>query len=410
MIGQSVVGAIMGRNTQVLLIDTDTEHRDTLKRALAQRSLAVVGEAHYGVEASRLATALQPDVVLLHLREPFALSLRTLEAVQIAAPNATPIVVSRDAGSETVQKAMLAGARGYVISPVVPELLESTVVAARARHYAQLTRALTPASTVIPVAGAVLTVFGPKGGVGKTTLAANLALSIARQTKAPVALVDADVQFGDVALSMGLDAPRTLADLLEAIARGETPDVRSYLVSHPMGVEVLAARHRHELSTPPDPDAIAAVLRELAQSFDFVVVDTPGTYSSAVAAALDESTTVLLVTSSDMASVKDARMAVETLRRDGFSEDRFKLVVNHATNANSVTEADIARTVGCDIFWSIPHDRAVPVSTQRGEPLVLADPEAKMAKRVQAMAALIGGAGEDLDAGGALFGMFRRGR
>ena len=140
------------------------------------------------------------------------------------------------------------------------------------------------------------------------------------------------------------------------------------------------------------------------------MVDTPGTYSEAVAAALDESTTVLLVTSADMASVKDARMAVSALRREGFSEDRVKLVVNHATNANSVTEADIAKTVGCEVFWSIPHDRAVPVSTQRGEPLVLADPQAKMAKRVQAMAALIGGAGEGVDEGGTMFGMFRRGR
>lgn len=404
-----MVGASMGRNTQVLLVDADPDHREMLKRALTQRSMAVVGEAHYGVEASRLAAALQPDVVLVHLREPFALSLRTLEAVQTAAPSATPIVVSKDLGPQIVQKAMLAGARGFVGSPVVAEALESTIIVARERHRALLDRALA-SSAVTPVAGAVLTVFGPKGGVGKTTLAANLALSIARQTSAPVALVDADVQFGDVALSMGLEAQRTLGDLLDAMSRGETPDVRAYLTRHPVGVDVLAARHRHDLTPSADPEAIASVLRELAQSFDFVVVDTPGTYSSAVAAALDESTTVLVITSADMASVKDARMAVSALRREGFSEDRLKLVVNHATNANSVTEADIAKTVGCEVFWSIPHDRAVPVSTQRGEPLVLADPEAKMAKRVRAMAALIGGAGEDADAGGAMFGMFRRGR
>lgn len=401
----------MGRNVQVLLVDPDSDHRELVKRALAQRSIAVVGEAHYGVEASRLAGALQPDAIFVHLREPFALSLRTLEAVQAAAPCATPLVISKDLTPQTVQKAMLAGARGYIVSPVVPETLEATLVTARARHQALMDRAKSPVQSDLPAAGAILTVFGPKGGVGKTTLAANLALSIARQTSAPVVLVDADVQFGDVALSMGIEAPHTLADLLDAMGRGEAPDIKPYLASHPAGVSVLAARHRHELSAPADPESVAMVLRELAQTFDFVVVDTPGTYSSAVAAALDESTTVFLVTSADMASVKDARMAVDALRREGFSEDRVKLVVNHATNANSVTEADIARTVGCDIFWSIPHDRAVPVSTQRGEPLVLADPNAKMARRVQAMAAHIGGGvGEDIDGGGSLFGVFRRGR
>ncbi len=400
----------MARHTQVLVVDADPDHRASLRRALAQRAIAVVGEAQYGVEAARLATSLQPDVVLVHLREPLALSLRTLEAVQVAAPQATPVVVSRDTQGDLVQKAMLAGARAFIASPVVPETLEETIVSARLRHRAQLDRALGVSEGGAPVAGSILTVFGPKGGVGKTTLAANLALSIAQQTSAPVVLVDADVQFGDVALSMGLEAERTLADLLDAMARGERPAIREFLVRHPVGVEVLAARHRHELSAPADPEAVAAVLRELSEAFDFVVVDTPGTYSAAVAAALDESTTVFVVTSADMASVKDARMAVDALRHEGFSTDRLKLVVNHATNANSVTEADIARTVGCEVFWSIPHDRAVPVSTQRGEPLILADPQAKMAKRVQALAAHIGGAGDQVDDRGAMFSMFKRGR
>jgi pilus assembly protein CpaE len=401
----------MGRNTQVLVVDADADHRASLRRALGQRAIAVVGEAQYGVEASRLATALQPDVVLVHLREPLALTLRTLEAVQAAAPQATPIVVSRMSDAEIVQKAMLAGARAFIASPVVAETMESTIVSARERHRAQLDRALgTWGTGSPPTAGSILTVFGPKGGVGKTTLSSNLALSIAKQTTAPVVLVDGDVQFGDVALSMGLESQRTLADVLEAMARGERPNLKEYLLRHPAGVEVLAARHRHQLSAPADPEAVASILRELAQSFDFVVVDTPGTYSSAVAAALDESTTVFLVTSADMASVKDARMAVESLRGEGFDGDRLKLVVNHATNANSVTDADIARTVGCEIFWTFPHDRAVPISTQRGEPLVLADPQAKVAKRIQEMAAVIGGAHEEGDDGGALFGLFRRGK
>ena len=401
----------MARNTQVLLIDSDADHRASLRRALAQRSIAVVGEAQYGVEASRLAAALHPDVILVHLREPLALSLRTLEGVQAAAPHSTPVVVSNATDAETVQKAMLAGARAFITSPVLPEILESTIAAARDRHRAQLDRAMgNRGSGLAPAAGSVLTVFGPKGGVGKTTLAANLALSVAQQTSAPVVLVDGDVQFGDVALSMGLESGLTLADLLEAMARGERPNIRDYLVRHPAGVEVLPARHRHELSAPADPEAVAAVLRELAESFDFVIVDTPGTYSSAVAAALDESTTVLLVTSADMASVKDARMAVEALRSEGFNEDRLKLVVNHATNANSVTDADISRAVGCEIFWTIPHDRAVPISTQRGEPLILADPQAKMAKQIHGMAAAIGGASEGSNDAGALFGLFKRGK
>lgn len=399
----------MGRNEQVLLVDPDVDHRSQLKQLLGGLAVGIVGEAAYGIEASRLAAELQPDVVILHIEEPLALAMRTLEVVQRAAPRATPVVVSRLDDAQTVQRVMLAGARGFVTMPTTPLLLAHTIETARRRHSDALARALStdpPAPEL--VAGTVVTVFGPKGGVGKTTLATNLAIAIAGRTGARVALVDVDAYFGDVAIIMGIEPERTLPDLLEAVAAGQPIDLSTYLVRHPSGVYVLPARHTGNVADIPDAEAIAMVLRRLASAFDFVIVDTPGTFGPQVAAALDESTTALLVTSADMASVKDARLSLETLRGEGFDRDRLKLVVNHATNANSVTDADLARTVGYEIFWTFPHDRAVPHSTQRGEPLVLSQPRARMAQEVEALAAVLGGTPEDRPAPGQRFSLFRR--
>lgn len=403
----------MGRNQQVLIVDPDVDHRAQLKQALGTLEYGVVAEAAYGIEASRLAAELRPEIVLVHVEEPLALAFRTLESVQTASPRSTAVVISRRNDAETAQKAMLAGARGYIVSPAPAQTLDRTLRAARTRHHATLDLLLNPPAEgeAPPTAGFVVTVFGPKGGVGKTTLATNLGIALARRTRARVVVVDTDAYFGDVALTMGMQPEHTLADLLAQVDLGHKPDVKAYLVQHSSGVWVLPARHSGGVHAAPDAEAIAALIRTLAASFDFVIVDTPGAFGPSVAAALDESTTALLVTSADMASVKDARISMEALREEGFGDDRLKLVVNHATNANSVTDADIARAVNGSIFWTIPHDREVPLSTQRGEPLVIAAPRARMAQQVEALAGILSGVPADSESDTSRRGgLFRRGR
>lgn len=380
----------MGRNPLVLLVDADVEHRALVRQLLASLPFAVAGEAMFGVEAAQLAAELQPDLVLVHVEEPLAIAFRTLGVVQDAAPHATLVVISRRDDGATARKAMLWGARGFIVSPPSAAALAEALTMARENHRRRRVHASEePAAAV--AGGTVVTILGPKGGVGKTTLATNLAIAIRRRTQAGVALVDVDANFGDVAVVMGMSPERTVGDLMEAYDSGHVPALDPYLSVHESGVRVLAARHTTEVSIQPPPEGVAALLRDLARRFDFVVADTPGAFVPQVASALDEATTVLLVTSADISSIKDARLAVSTLCASGFDTDRLKLVINHATSANSVTDQEIARAVGYDVFWSLPHDRAVPESTQHGAPIVLSRPKAAMAQQVDALAAYFGG-------------------
>jgi pilus assembly protein CpaE len=381
----------MTRNRQILLVDTDIEHRGVLKQMLSTLPYAVVGEANYGVEASRLAVELRPDIALIHVEEPLAITLRNLEIIEQASPDTIPVVISSRGDAETARKAMLAGARGFIVSPCNAQLLDGVLTTAFNRRRVGVTPGVVPLRA--PVAGSIITVFGPKGGIGKTTLATNLAISLKKRTTSRVALVDLDAYFGDVSVIMGMEASKSIVDVLAETEGQDVLNVEPFLVEHRSGVAVLGARHPGDVADPPDPDAIARVLKSLARTFDFVVVDTPGVFGPQVAAALDESSTVLLVTSADIASIKDARYSLDTLRNAGFDSDRMKLVVNHATRANSVTDSDVARTVNYEVSWVLPHDEAVPVSTQHGDPLVLSKPGARMAKKVDALAAYLGGAG-----------------
>ncbi len=383
----------MGEQFRILLVDPNLEHRLQIKQLLDKLSMVLLGEAEYGIKAARRAAETEPDIMIVHIEEPLELAMHTLDVIQQAAPQATLVAVSKRGDANTVQSAMLAGARGFVVTPTTPEILEHTLQTAHQRHGELMQRALSP-DHVDPkrVAGSVLTLFAPKGGVGRTTLAVNLAVALASGTRARVALVDSDAYFGDVAIMMGIEVDSNLPDLLDAISAGREVDVDSYFTRHDSGVSVLPARHSGNVLGTLDPDALATLLRQLAASFDFVIVDTSGAFGPQVAAALDESTTVFLVTSADMASVKDARIALKALHGEGFDRNRVRLLINRATNAKSVTDRDIARTTRHEVFWAFSHDSDVPRSTQRGEPLVLWRPRARVSRQITALAAHLAGA------------------
>ena len=185
----------MARNLQILLIDQDPESRIGLKKQLSSMECAVVGEAHFGVEAISLARQLKPEAVLLHLEEPLARGLQTIEAICTTAPNSPVVVLSRLKETSHVQKAMVARAKDYLVQPAdggtIEKALRQAYQAAQSRQMVEPGDDATP-----PKAGAIITVCGTKGGIGKTTVATNLALSIRRLTEARVLIVDLDIVFG----------------------------------------------------------------------------------------------------------------------------------------------------------------------------------------------------------------------
>ena len=149
----------MGRNLMVMIVDPDIDHRAQLKETLSGLSYAVVAEATYGVEASRLAMEMRPEVILLHAEEPYSLSLRAVELVTAAAPKATVVVLSRLEAPTLVAKAMLADAHAFVPSPPNQGDLDETIQTA----YARVQRRLHPElGEETPTAGTVITVFSPR--------------------------------------------------------------------------------------------------------------------------------------------------------------------------------------------------------------------------------------------------------
>jgi pilus assembly protein CpaE len=381
----------MARNPKVIIIDGSLEGRSELHKMLSLAHIAVLGEAGYGVDAQTLVEDAQPDAALVGVEEPVVRGLQTVEALAAAYPTLPLIVYSSLADGASVRRAMLAGARDYLTAPLDSEMVSNsirTVLDQEEHRKRRLTGEVPQAATA---GGTVVTIFGAKGGIGKTTIATNLATALHRETRQSVALVDMDTRFGDVAIMMDIPVDRNIADLARRLDQVDRTTIRDYLVPHASGVGILPAPSHPGDWNVVTPDHVEQVVRLLAQTHDFVILDTPGTFNEMVAAALEMATVVLLVTSMDVASIKDTVLALNMLRSWSFPREKVKLAINHANVANSVKEKDVVRTLEYDVFWQIPYDESVTKSTQLGTPIVISKPNSKVSLSIIDLARMMGG-------------------
>ena len=382
----------MARNVQVLIVDEARERRMALKRQLALAGFAVVGEAGFGQEAVVLARELAPDIVLLAFEEPLARALRTIESLALAAPQAPIIAVSALSSGEEIRKAMVSGARDYIVRPFSQQRMQEAIRGVL--QFDERRRERQDVESDEVEQGTVVTVFGAKGGVGKTTLAANLAVSLGLITARKVALIDLDMHFGDAAVMMNLAPQRSIADLARDTESVDRETLKGFLTPHESGVMLLAAPAQLDERQVISGDETRRIVQELAQMFDYVVVDTPPALTESVLTALEMSTLILMITTLEITSVKSAKISLQMLNQHQFSKDRVKLVLNHANSANTLKQRDIEDVLGQPMFWTIPYDIEVANAGQLGQLVIQSSPKSKSARTLADLASAISGATE----------------
>ena len=379
----------MSRNPKVIIVDQDPSSRAETQRMLALSGFAVMGAAGYGMEAITLAKETDPQVVIAALEEPIARSLQTIESVADVLPTVPIIAYSTISDPSTIRKAMQIGIKDYLVMPLKEEDLSRsifTVLAQDERRQQRLTGEVEAQGF-----GTVLTIFGAKGGIGKTTIATNVAAALVQKTGQSVVLVDLDTRFGDVAILMDVPADRSIADLAMPDEQIDREAVQSCLFNHSSGVTILPAPIRPTDWQSIHPGHIEKTVAVLAATHDYVVLDTPGTFNDIVSRALEMSTIVLLIATMDLASLKDTILALEMLRSWSFPAEKVKVVVNHTNDAHTDARVDIRRILGKDVFWSIPYDRNISQATQLGMPIVAAKPKSKASESFNELAYAIAG-------------------
>ncbi len=381
----------MARNPEIIVIDPDLDARADTKHMLTVGQLTVVGESDYGIEAVTVAKEHIPDIFLVSMEEPVARAIQTVEMLGAVAPQAGIIVASSLADAASVRRAMVAGARDYLIKPLKPEDVLRAVYGILEQEERKRLQLKGEHSEAI-ARGTVITIFGAKGGIGKTTIATNLSTALVNATNANVALVDMDTRFGDVAIMMDIAVDRSIADIARRVEELDRESIKDSLARHHTGVSILPAPLHPTEWRNLTPQHIEKIVDLLVQGHDYVVIDTPGTFNEIIATTLEMGDLILLVTSMDIASIKDTALALEMLRAADVSEDKVKLVINHSTSANSLREEDVERVLEYQVTWRIPHDYNVASSNQLGIPIVVAKPYARVSRAITDIAYDLSGA------------------
>ncbi len=380
----------MARNPRVMVIGQEPNDRAEVQKMLALAGFAVLGEAGYGIEAVSLAKSTEPDVVVISIEEPLIRALQTVEAIADLLPGSPIVGHSTIRDPASMRKAMLAGVKDYLAAPVKEEEFINSLQAVLAQEERRRARLAGETDEVV-AAGTVLTVFGAKGGIGKTTIATNLATALVQKTNQSVVVVDLDTRFGDVAILMDIPVERSIADMAVPEEEITRDMLQECIYMHNTGVAILPAPIRPTDWRSVHAGHIERIIRFLMQTYDYVILDTPGTFNDIVARALELATMVILVATVDMASLKDTLLAIDMLRSWNFPQEKIKLVINSTNEATTVQPREIKRMLGRDVFWSVPYDRNISTATQLGMPVVVAKPHSKAAESLVEMAYALSG-------------------
>ena len=231
----------------------------------------------------------------------------------------------------------------------------------------------------------MICVLGPKGGTGKTLVSANLSVSLALAGR-KAALVDLDLQFGDIGLSLGLRPDKTIHDLARSGGSLDADKLNAYLVKHESGLQVLMAPTRPDQASAVTVDFLRDVFTTLRSMCDYVIVDTPPGFTPEVITAIDLSSDVCIVGMLDSLSLKNTKLGLETLELMGYDPDHITLILNRADTRVGITLEDVDAIIGRSPQVFIPSDRQIPISVNDGTPIVIQEERSEAARAFQKLA------------------------
>jgi len=355
--------------------------RDVVEASLPEGSDIQVVALVDGLEEGW--TALQETATDLVVVACAGYSERTLVFIDGAVKQRRerPVVVLCDSSPNGfVRRVFEAGADDIITLPETPGNVLFTLEKAVARKQGA---AVATGIALAPM----ICVLGPKGGTGKTLTSCNLAVSLA-QAGERVALVDLDLQFGDIGLALGLAPQRTIHDLVKAGGSVDAEKIDDFLVAHSSGVRVLMAPTRPDQATAITVEFLREVYSGLRAAHDFVIVDTPPGFAPEVIASIDSSSHVCMVGTLDSLSLKNTKLGLETLELMGYEQDRIRLLLNRADSRVGIGHDEVGAIIGRTPDVLIPSDREIPCSVNEGKPIVLGNDRSEAARAFRGLAEL----------------------
>jgi pilus assembly protein CpaE len=375
-------------STPIVVVEADPSVRSRLAMQLGERAIAL--ETLDGVEdrfTSTFLLVLGPSCSVVP-------GVTGAEGMLARRSDIGAILIAEDLSTEVFQRAMRSGVRDVLGSPVdtgqlneaIRRVGQSLVSAPVGGPPLGAFGAITPEDDS-SAAGKVITVFSTKGGAGKSVLATNLGVILAQRAEGTVALVDADLQFGDVAVMLKLAPQHTIVDAVGSFDRLDVGFLESLLAIHqPSGLKVLPAPLEPAFADQIGAEQMNAIIRLLRTFCDYVVVDTPAYFNDVVLGLIEESDDVLLVAGMDIPNIKNVKIGLQTLRLLNTPMSKIHLILNRANSKVKLEVSEVERTLQVKADALIPSDIVVPQSVNKGTPVVIDAPRSSIAKSLEQLA------------------------
>ncbi len=403
----------MADKIRILVVDDIAETRENLAKLIGfEADMTIVASADGGNQAVEFAKKERPDVILMDINMPDMDGITATEIIANTVPESPIIMMSVQGEQDYLRRSMLAGAREFLVKPFSADELVNAIrhvheieKVKRARYQQQVPQQQMTGGGVGgqnigaalgPQRGKIISFFSPKGGVGRTTIATNLAVALHQSTNLPVVLVDGSLPFGDIAVILNMSPKaKTIADLVGSFDQVDAEVLESVLVQHSTGIKVLLA--------PPTPEAaelitganIKKVLETLRESYAFVVVDTWPSFQEQVLTMLDVADVILTLMTLEITSLKNVRVFMEIAEKLGYDDNKVQLVANRNDSSGGIKASDVEASLARKIPHTIVSDgRALVLAVNRGVPFVISHRDSQVAKDIFTLADKLSGANE----------------
>ena len=390
-----------GEQIRVIIVDDIAETRENIRKILQfEEDVVVVGVARTGNEALQVVKETKPDVVLMDINMPDMDGIAATDAIRKTIPYTQIVILSVQGDPNYMRRAMLAGARDFLTKPPSVDELISTV--RRAGKMAQEERRKIPMPTpgggvgAMPgmapslTIGKVIVLYSPKGGVGTTTLATNLAVTL-QNDESPVVLLDGNLQYGDVAVFLNVQGKNSIIDLAPRADELDTEIVEGVLINHAdSGVRILPAPPKPEYAESVSGDQFAKLIKFFRQIYSYVVIDTSSALTEVVLAAFDQSDLIILLISQDIPAIKDAHLFMDLTGALNIEKKRIAIVMNRFDKRIGITPEKVGENLKHEITAIIPEDqRTVLPSINRGVPFMLGNKAQPICKSYLSLAKIV---------------------
>lgn len=321
---------------------------------------------------------LKPMAAIITLGTNADQAVKLIQRLNSEAPNTVVISSASDPSPDLVLQSLRAGAREFLQLPIREQELK-TVLDRVAEFCAG--RVEAPKRK-----GRVIAVFSSKGGCGTSFIAANLAVA----TNARTALVDLNLQAGDLPLFLGIDPRYSFADMAENRARLDDALIKSFVSPYSSNLSLIAAPKEADSADEVEPEHVFEVLQRLRESYEYVVLDPQHTFDSITLAALDQADEIVLVLTLDIPAIRSTQRALEIFDRLGYPRKKIRIVVNRWSKQIDLDLRQVEKFLGEPVIGFIPSDYQTAVtSINLGQPLIQSEPNSKIAQEIRRIAGVL---------------------